>query len=246
MKNVRYFGEQISLFISIVIILAVSLWFYYGVYWLFPLVIIFYLLYIVIAQKQLMGTSLLITEKQFPEIYKIIEENTEELNIKIPKVYITQDPYLNAYTLGFFKPYSIVINSAVIESFSRNEIDFIIGHEMGHIKYGHAKYLSLIAPLGKNIPVLSWIYGDWQRRSEYTSDRVGLLLTHDVKPAINVMIKLTVGNKLANNVDTEEVLKQIHLGKKGILAKTGEFFQTHPYTTNRMEQLILFNDFRQD
>jgi len=201
------------------------------------------LIYVAVSQKQLIGNSLLVTEVQFPDIYEIAKENAKQLNIKKPKIFLYQDPFINAYTIGFFPPYSIVLNSALVEALSRDELDFVIGHEMGHIRYGHAKFLSLISPIGRNIPFLSWLYSGWQRKSEYTADRVGYVVTDKIIPVISAMIKMTVGLKLSKLVNMDELIKQIQESDSGLLTKSGELLLTHPYTTNRINALVAFCKF---
>lgn len=242
-KHLRYQGERTSLLFSFIIVLFISLVILQINFWLLILIIVFQLVYIILSQKQLIGNSIFVNENQFSDIFQIAKDNAEELKIKMPKVFITQDPYLNAYTIGFKKPYSIILTSSLVDAFTRDELDFVIGHEMGHIKFGHSKYLSFISPIGRDIPFFSLLYAGWQRRTEYTSDRTGYSLIGKTKPAISALIKITVGNKLSNIVDIEEIIKQIKEGKKGVSTRAGEFLLTHPYVTNRIAEIVNFVNF---
>lgn len=242
-SNLRSRGERLSLLISFVLVFSTALIIFQINIWLILLAILLQLIYVIISQRQLIGNSLLITEDQFPDIYEILEENAKQLNLKKTKIFLYQDPYINAYTIGFFPPYSIVLTSALVESLSRDEIDFVIGHEMGHIKFGHAKYLSLISPVGKDVAFISWLYSSWQRKSEYTADRVGFVLTDKIRPAISVMVKLTVGLKLSKLVNIDSLINQIQESGKGLLTRTSELLLTHPYTTNRIKSLVLFSKY---
>ncbi len=244
-SNLRSRGERTSLLISFLLVLLITFYFFQINVWLVIGAIIFQLIYIVFSQRQLMGNSLLVSEKQFPDIYEISIDNSNELDIKPPSIFVNQDPYLNAYTIGFFKPYSIVISSALIEALDKDELDFVIGHEMGHIKFGHARYLSLISPIGQDVPFISWIYAGWQRKSEYSSDRVGYMLTKKVKPAITAMIKITVGAKLARIVDIDELIKQLQESEKGLINKSSEIILSHPYTTKRIRSLVQYSHYKE-
>ena len=244
-SKLRVSGEIRALLFAFFLVFFAALFVFQISIWIVILAILFQLFYVVISQKQLIGNSVLISEKQFPDLFKISEENAKELNIRFPNIFVTQNPFLNAFTIGFKQPYSIVLNSALVESLSRDELDFVIGHEMGHIKFGHAKYLSFISPVGSGIPFISWLYASWQRRGEYTADRVGYVLTHKIRPAISAMIKMSVGSKLSRIVDIDEIIKQIDKGQRGLLTKSGELFLTHPYTTNRIIELVEFSHFEE-
>lgn len=244
-SKIRYTGERASLLFSFFIVTFATLFVFQISIWLIIAAVVLQLIYVAVSQRQLIGNSLLLTPKQFPDIYQISKENADDLVIPMPRIFISQDPYINAFTIGFRRPYSIVLNSALVESLTRDELDFVIGHEMGHIKFGHARYLSLISPVGGDIPFISWLYAGWQRKSEYTSDRVGYVLTHRVKPAISAMIKMSVGKKLSRIVDIDELIKQIEAGRKGFLTRTGEMMLTHPYTTNRIIELVEFTRYEE-
>lgn len=242
-KLKRHGGEGSSLLFSLFlafcfywIILEISLSF-------FLLALLFQLFYILVSQHQLVGNSLQVTGRQFKDIYDIALENAKDLRIKMPKIFIVQDPYLNAFTIGFKPPYSIVLTSSLVESLSKNEIDFVIGHEMGHVKFGHSRILSFISPLGKDIPFVSWLYAFWQRKAEYTADRAGFFVTKGIKPTTSAMVKLAVGKKLASLIDIDEVIEQMEKSRSGLMAKTGELFLTHPYVTNRIRTLVEYSRF---
>ena len=82
----------------------------------------------------LTANSVKVTEKHFSQTYEIFKECAQILDLeKIPKFYITQDPDINAYTTGTEDTF-LVISSGLIDLMADEELAFIIGHEMGHIK----------------------------------------------------------------------------------------------------------------
>lgn len=232
-------GEISWLIISFILVFVVSYFVFEIGIWLAMLLIFLQLVYVLMAERQMYGNSLKISERQFADIDKIIEENAAQLGIRKPNVFIQQDPYINAYAIGFKKPYTIVLTSALVESLNRSELDFVVGHEMGHIKLGHSRMLSLISPLGRDIPVLTMIYGNWVRRAEYSADRAGLYLVGgNIKSAVTTMIKMSVGAKLSEKVELDSILEQIQSQMKDLISAGGEFLQTHPYVMNRIEALV--------
>src|SRR5262245_13597111 len=153
---------------------------------------------------QLMGSYLRATEDSFPGLYRAVQESCEILDLpKRPTVYI-QPGGLNAFTAGVEQPI-VVLNAGLIDSMSEQELRFVVGHELSHIKSGHVLYYQVAMLL----PVLAEMLGTatlgigallslplevalirWQRMSELTADRAGLLACQDINAATMAMIKL--------------------------------------------------------
>jgi Zn-dependent protease with chaperone function len=166
---------------------------------------------------EFIGSNLKVTPGSLPDIYEILDEACEILNLKtIPELYIRPDDYfrklevttnnLQGLTLGVEKPL-VVISSACIESFSRSELLFIIGCEVGRLKSQHVLYenIAWLFPLISNamasIPGLGQITSTftigvylalihWLRMADYTADRAGLLACQDVNSAMTAMAKI--------------------------------------------------------
>ena len=130
------------------------------------------LIYIRIKQGQYLGTSLQVSNKHFYRLKQIIEEQSKKLNITEPKLFITMSPFPNAFTFGYKSPYAIVLNSSLIEGLTEDELEAVIAHELGHVKFHHSRIASLVNPAGQNIFLLSQIFGFWSRSAELTADRV--------------------------------------------------------------------------
>ncbi len=243
LKKLRYPGEISNLIFSILIaLLVIFLILDFSILLLF-IILIGQLVYVIIVQKQVQGNSIIISSNQYPEINKIIETTCSKLEMIKPDCYITFDPYINAYVMGFKKPYTLVLTTALIEALDNEELRFVIAHELGHIKMNHSRLKSLVMPLDKNIPVITMIFNFWLRKSEYTADRVGLYVVDNIKISTNALLKLTVGSKLYKGIKVEELVSQITNSYDEFIEKIGELFLTHPYITNRIHNLVEFFSF---
>lgn len=189
-------------------------------------------------QSQYLGNSLRVHKNQFPELYELFTQQAKMLGISKANLYITQDPYLNAHTIGI-GTCSVVLNSALVEQLSMKELAFVIAHELGHYAAGHTKISSILIPIGNNNMLTNVIFGLWQRQAEYTADGCGLVVTKDLDSSITAIIKLIVGGKLFEKVSLEGYFKQI---KKTDTLSTSfsSLSQTHPLVTNRIKKLIVF------
>lgn len=89
---------------------------------------------------QYTGSHLRVTKDSYPKIYEYLEYACQILDIKkIPELYIEWGYNINACTVGAENPI-IVLNSGLIDLCDDEEIMFVIGHELGHVKSNHMLY----------------------------------------------------------------------------------------------------------
>lgn len=237
-KRARYKLEIFFLIFSIAATFIIVYIFYHFSPLITAILVIIMLFYIRLLQGQYLGNSLQVNNKHFYRLKQIIEVRSQELQVIEPKLFISQDPYPNAYTIGFKHPYSIVLNSSLVEALSEEELEAVIVHEMGHVKFSHARISSIISPAGQNILVLTWLFGFWQRATEFTADRVSLLVTENPRALITMLIKISVGTKFLDQIDEEELLEQSREVQKSIFNKWGEWLIDHPYLTSRINNIL--------
>jgi Zn-dependent protease with chaperone function len=213
---------------------------------------------------QLMGSYLRASQDCFPQLYRAVQEGCEILDVpKRPTVYI-QPGGLNAFTAGVEQPI-LVFTAGLIDSMTEEELRFVVGHELGHIKSGHVLYYQIAMLL----PVLAEVVGAatfgigsllsfplevalvrWQRMSELTADRAGLLACQDVNAATTAMIKLAgLPLKFFDKVNTEDFLAQARefeafdSDKLDWVAKIlSGMGQSHPWTVMRASELLRWVD----
>ncbi len=165
-----------------------------------------------------------VTRSMFPRLHKYLDWSCRVLDVDQPGLYVTQNPVANAYTNGHTQPF-IVLTSGLIELLSDEELHFVIGHELGHIKAGHVLY----GVLARNIAQIVTLIGqatfglgnllgqglvlalaEWQRKSELTADRAGLLAVQDLDPCMRAFMKLAGGaGRLFAEMDEKEFRRQI-------------------------------------
>lgn len=198
-------------------------------------------IYVRLLQVQQLGNSLQISDKQLPEIYKLSKECAKTLSLpRMPRIYITQNPILNAYAMGFGKSYAIIINSGVIENLAADEIKIVIAHEMGHIKFKHTQFLSLISPMGQYFAFADLLFGFWIRKTEYTSDRCALMCAKDKETLLKTLIKIAVGPSCGKDVDIDKLSIQLQDVQSDKLGNIGEMLGSHPYILKRIWEINKF------
>lgn len=170
---------------------------------LLPSVTEFFLRWSVIRQSMiaLCGSNFHITKVACPDLYRLCHDVFETLSISpYPDIYAEQSYYINAYTIGYQDNSFTVLTTGAVDKLNDEELKFVIGHEAGHVKSGHVLYHLLSAYLGKAaslipgvgpLTVSSMIVAlrYWNRMSEFTADRAGLLACQNLDAAVSAIMK---------------------------------------------------------
>jgi Zn-dependent protease with chaperone function len=200
------------------------------------------------GRNQLLGTSVKVSDRQFPRIQKLVTQCAETLHIATPQVYIVNSPVLNAATYGTNDDSFIMVHSALIDHYSDEELLTVIGHECGHVHNDHVVYLTALYYLTNIVGAfVQWAVQPaiialkaWQRRAEITCDRAGMLCSRSNEVSQRAITKLALGSrKLYEEFNLEAFLEQYEEGKEGI-GKYMEAFATHPYLPKRVLAMRVF------
>lgn len=194
-------------------------------------------LYYMYAQYRSM--ALRITEKNFPEVYQLIEEYAHRLGIKVPKTYVMQqNGILNAFSTFLPRRQWICIHSELFEVAYREHKDmdalaFVIAHEIGHIYYKHATfgyYLSIM--FSQMIPILGTTAS---RAREYSCDRLAQRLTGT--DGLDAMLVLVVDRHLYKMVDKEDFVEEMR-SQRGFFLWVFNLLAGHPVMCKRIVALV--------
>lgn len=208
-----------------------------------------------------MGRSVRCGPRQFKTLYEIHRESCAILDMPEPELYVTSNPFPNAFAGGVERPY-IVIRSAMVENLTDDELFHLIGHELGHVKAGHILYFSIaqfLAPLLEAIGRRTFGLGDaasvgivlafaeWSRQAELSADRAGLLVAQDLNISIDANMKLCAGptrfnEELDRNAFLDQARTYQQMDPADSLGKLVWFFlmnwqSSHPIFLHRVQEL---------
>ena len=199
------------------------------------------------------GNNFQVKKESCPDLSILSHEVFTTLNLDfIPDLYVQQDYYINAYTTGHEKKAFISISSGAVDRLSDEELSFIIGHESGHIKSGHVLYhmmLAYLTLLAKNVPgsvALKAPLMYWNRMSEFTADRAGLLACQDLNVALSAIMKMAgLPEKYYRTASVDGFMQQARdfmstygKGANGIMRVIEIIDEDHPWTVVRASELI--------
>lgn len=201
-------------------------------------------------RRRLLSTSVRLSRKMAPDIYQLSDECVERLSMDIPlELYVYASPQFNAMC---FKPEEgrlyVMFSSALLESFTPKELQFVMGHEFGHHVYDHHAIPIGYIVKGRNRPdpKLALRLFAWSRNAEVSADRAGAYCAQDFPSVASALFKLASG--LTGDTvkfDLEEFLKQVDdmqdaSDEPGQGAPEGDWFSTHPFSPLRVKALRLF------
>jgi Zn-dependent protease with chaperone function len=206
--------------------------------------------------------SIAVGPQQKPNIHALGEDCAHRLGIGVPQIFIQSGSDANAYTFATddIAPI-IVLSSAIVESFTLEELKFVIGHECGHIHNLHGVYNTTIEIMTnqlakgilQSVPTqgmlnnfvqcgLTIFFKRWSRCAEITCDRAGLICCGDVNTAKLALIKLiTGGGDSLGQINIESYLQQISKSSSAPIQLL-ELFETHPLIPKRIKALDLFSE----
>ncbi len=205
---------------------------------------------------QYTGSHLKVKPDNYPNIYEYLQYAAQILDVKkVPELYIEWGYDINACTVGAENPI-IVLNSGLIDLCDDDEIMFIIGHELGHVKSNHMLYHMMAQVINfiiDQIPFgsiaaapLQYALYYWDRMSEFTADRAGLLACQSKEAAIRAFMKMSgMPIKQYNNMNYQTFLQQAadfkqldYEGLNKVIKLISIADASHPWTVMRSAELL--------
>ncbi len=185
-----------------------------------------------------------VTPQTEPELTDLIKSCAARIQPGTFQTYIAPGNTLNAYTFGMVEPQVVVVYAGVFSIMDADELRFIIGHELGHIRLGHTWLNSLVGGMA-GIPspyvaaILLYIaFRWWNRACEYSADRAGLLACGKPEKAASALIKLVGGSAVVRSAQArQQALRQIEAEDDHLENNLREMLSTHPMIVRRLEAL---------
>ncbi|SDO74102.1 M48 family metallopeptidase [Desulforhopalus singaporensis] len=204
------------------------------------------------VRRRLLSSSVRLSREMAWEVHKVADECIGLLEGKTPlELYVFPSPQFNAMC---FKPEDgrlfIMFSSSLLESFSMDELRFVMGHELGHHIYRHHDI-----PIGHLLqggtapePRLVLELFAWSRYAEISADRAGALCAGDFDTVAMALFKLASGlsGKMIR-FDLDDFLKQVEDmqledSEPGRYGPKEDWFATHPFSPLRVKALQLYHD----
>ena len=181
------------------------------------------------------GNGVRVSERQLPELYASVKQAARKLGMQeLPEVYLLQHGgLLNAFATKLLsRKFVIILSDLADHCEDPRQLDFIIGHELGHFAAGHLAWNAFLAPYR----ILPWFGPAYSRAREYTCDRCGHAVTGDFEASKRALVVLAAGGKHAGLVNLDAFIEQ-QLETGGFWMAIYELVSSHPYLCKRVAEL---------
>lgn len=206
-----------------------------------------------------LASSVRVSERQFADVHRLFLDAVETLDVAgPPELYVVQDPRAGAMTVGMDAPF-VTVTTGLVDLLDDDELRFALAHELGHVLSGHAVYRTMLhhlvslsrrmwLPIGYlGLRAVITALEEWQRKSELSADRAGLLVAQDPDVALRAQMKMAGGSRL-HDMDPDAFLEQAReydaAGdlRDGVIKLLNLEGQAHPFAVLRAAELRRWAD----
>ena len=162
-----------------------------------------------------------VDEQTAPDLYHVVEDMAMVAQIPMPRVFIIEDPSLNAFATGSNpQNAAVAATSGLLAIMNREELEAVMGHEVSHIRNYDIRISTIAVALASAITLLSsmagrmmWWGGAGRRRSDNDRDGNGLeiimlvlsLLAIVLAPLAATLVQLAISRQREFLADASSV-----------------------------------------
>lgn len=211
-----------------------------------------------------MQSSIRLGPRQFPTLWRMVNEVAERLDMAPPDAYVTREGGINAFAFGMNR-YSILLTADLVDLMLDRELEAIVAHELAHILCQHMLYrrlgLTLADPTSDVLArvmslsprlvqhSLMMLFMAWSRAAEYSADRAALLVMEDPEPITSCLSRLAgVPRRFQHEFDPRQFSEQLveYESESTFWSKLATLdmglLRTHPEPTSRAVALLEWAD----
>jgi heat shock protein HtpX len=103
-----------------------------------------------------------VTAEDEPELINVVREMTIASNLPMPHVYVIEDSAPNAFATGRDPQHaSLAVTTGLLNKLDREELQGVIGHELGHVGNYDIRFALLVGVLVGSIALLADVFLRW-------------------------------------------------------------------------------------
>jgi Zn-dependent protease with chaperone function len=182
------------------------------------------------------GSAVELSSDQFPDLYKVAGDFAGTLGLRRrPQIFLSNgNGALNAFAAQATGHDYVVLSNELfvnLKNSNREGLEFIIGHELGHIRLHHVSlWYQLAVAYSERIPLLGPALS---RLREYSCDRHGAYLSPGGATGLAL---LASGRYTETDVNIDQLVRQGR-ALRGFWVGLAQLPQSHPFTVRRLERL---------
>ncbi len=185
----------------------------------------------------LRGNAVELSAEQFPDLHTQFVDCCDKLGLggKRPEAYVLQGGgLLNAFAAQFLGHRFVVLLSGVVDAMQAHPdgVRFYVGHELGHLRRGHAVGGLLRLP----VLWLPLIGGAYARAKETSCDLHGLASSSSGESAARALAALSAGPQRWQQMDLQAFARQARHGS-GFWMSFHELTSGYPWLAKRVARV---------
>lgn len=173
------------------------------------------------SDKMVLATTgaIPVTEKDYPELYHIVENLAIGDGVPTPKIYIIPDPSPNAFATGRDpKHAAVAVTQGLLQRLNKTELEGVIAHELSHVKNYDTRLMAITAILVGFVSILADMFtrnlwwGGFRRNDEERNSQgqvffliLGIVFAV-LSPIAATLIQLAISRKREFLADASGVL----------------------------------------
>ncbi len=144
------------------------------------------------------------SEKDYPQLYNIVEGLAAAAQIPQPQIYVINDPSPNAFATGRNKKHaSVAVTTGLLSMMSTDELEGVLAHEISHIYNNDIQFMMLAIVFGGVIGLLAaflrysfffGMMGGEGRGGNGYIVLIGLLLSI-IAPIVAILLRLAISRR---------------------------------------------------
>lgn len=197
-------------------------------------------------KRHLLGDAVRITEDLLPDVNQQYQKCLQLLGGNlVGDLYVVQSPEYNANILAYGQRFDLLVHSSLLRDFDRDELNFVIGHELGHVIFEHSNFSVhevFQKREGQVDPMTAATMMAWSRAAEVSADRIGMLCCGSLGKAVTALFKTSSG---LSGISEDAMLRSFraqydeltaHMDDRG---QGHEWVRTHPMIPIRFKAIEL-------
>ena len=156
-----------------------------------------------------MSRARIIQESENPALYGVVRSVAQKAGIPMPRVGVVESPQPNAFATGRGPQRAVVVaTSSILRILTPQELEAVIGHEIGHVIHRDVLIASVAATMAGvisyigNIALWSMMWGGYGGRSRQNSGSpLPLLLAAILVPLGATFVQLGISRSAEYNAD---------------------------------------------
>lgn len=155
-----------------------------------------------------MSRARIIQESDNPALFRVVRNVAQKAGIPMPRVGIVDSPQPNAFATGRGPKKSVVVaTSSILQTLTPDELEAVVGHEIGHVVHRDVLMSSVAATMAGaisfigNIALWSLWFGGGNSRNRNGGSPVLLLVAAILVPLGATFIQLGISRNDEYNAD---------------------------------------------